>query len=92
MLGYSSGRIGASIILVNSVSFCFTRFYGNPKSKLRHFSCDLLLHLHSISDLLWLALGVLNEILLLDEKTGGARNYWQIDNFHDKGPGSYDCI
>jgi hypothetical protein len=54
----------------------FTMFYGHPDVCKRKESWALLKHLSTISQLHWICVGDLNEILQDSEKWGGARRRW----------------
>ena len=50
----------------------FTGFYGHPQTHMRQQSWDLLEFLKNQSQLPWFCFGDFNEVLLMDEKSGGA--------------------
>lgn len=77
------GHIDVYISLINSFSFRFMRFYGNPRPELRKHYSDLLKCLHFMSSLPWHVVGDFNEIFFPNEKIGRDRNSWQIDNFRN---------
>lgn len=81
LLCYSSLYIDVFVSLSNFPNFRFTGFYGSPKPELRKFSWDLFRSLSGFSNLIWLVVRDFNEILSVDEKIGGERNNYQIENF-----------
>jgi hypothetical protein len=62
----------------------FTGFYGEPKWQERHLTWQHLRDLHSQSNLPWLVMGDINEILYSIEKEGGnPRPEHLMQNFRD---------
>lgn len=60
----------------------FTGFYGHPETGQRHISWDLLRSLVQPTSPRWVVMGDFNEILSLNEKSGGPlRNNFQMQAF-----------
>src|SRR5437763_560766 len=51
--------------------WCFTGFYGEPRWADKHLSWQWIRELNDVSDMPWLIIGDLNEILYPFEKEGG---------------------
>ena len=70
---YSSHHIDAVITKESSnFNWRFTGFYGHPQSHMRQQSWNLLEFLKNQSQLPCFCFGDFNEILSMDEKSGGA--------------------
>ncbi|XP_030970584.1 uncharacterized protein LOC115990959 [Quercus lobata] len=82
---FSNHHIDAVITEENSnFKWRFTGFYGHPQTHLRQKSWDLLDFLQGQSQLPWFCFGDFNEILSMEEKTGGAiRSQGQMDKFRE---------
>ncbi|KAK9922103.1 hypothetical protein M0R45_030584 [Rubus argutus] len=64
--------------------WCFTGFYGHPKIGQLHISWDYLRSLAQPTFARWVVMGDFNEILSLNEKSGGPlKNSIQMQPFHD---------
>ena len=80
---YSNHHIDA-VITEESSNFIwrFTSFYGHPQSHMRQQSWNLLEFLKNQFQLPWFCMGDFNEILSMNEKSGGAeRSQSQMDKF-----------
>lgn len=60
------------IIKDPNMAWCFTGFYGNPKSRDQVHSWSLLSRLSAINNLSWIIGGDFNETLLQKEKKRGS--------------------
>ena len=80
---FSSHHINAIITkLGNGLLWRFTGFYGHPETHLREESKKLLYFLRNQFNLPWFYYGDFNEILSMNEKTGGTqRSQSQMDSF-----------
>ncbi|KAG6666594.1 hypothetical protein CIPAW_01G042200 [Carya illinoinensis] len=83
---YSKSHIHASI--QDSSTDCepwyFTGVYGQPEASRRHETWSLLRSIKVPSDQGWLLMGDFNEVLSINEKTGGrARTDRQMQEFHE---------
>ena len=68
----------------NGLSWRFTGFYGYPETHLREDSWKLLYFLCNQFNLPWFCCGDFNEILSMNEKTGGTqRSQSQMDSFRN---------
>jgi hypothetical protein len=80
---YSRRHVNAKISSpLESATWKFMGFYGNPKVGKRGESWDLLRHLKSMDSVQWVCLGDFNEILKQSEKWGGnERNRSLMESF-----------
>lgn len=68
----------------SSIKWRITGFYGHPQTHLRQFSWDLLTYLKGQYQLPWICFGNFNEILSMEEKSGGSlRPQSQMEKFRD---------
>lgn len=82
ILSYSGNHIDARIMEVGVAIWKFIGFYGHPEVSRWKLSWELLVLLHSHSDLPWLCMGDFNEIVEIWEKWGRVpRAEWQMKDF-----------
>ncbi|KAL5800890.1 hypothetical protein ACOSQ3_032522 [Xanthoceras sorbifolium] len=71
VLSFSRGHIDVVIEMENNLKWRFTGFYGCPVSNHRTDSWELLRRLKAVNRLPWLCGGDFNELLHMEEKSGG---------------------
>ncbi|KAL5739946.1 hypothetical protein ACOSQ2_029126 [Xanthoceras sorbifolium] len=71
VLSFSRGHIDVVIKMENNLKWRFTGFYGCPVPNHRTDSWELLRRLKAVNRLPWLCGGDFNELLHMEEKSGG---------------------